>query len=462
MLMKADDNKQASKETTRHPRAAFIRNIFVRGAFQLLLMAIVLGLSFAVTMMLVRSKPEVPRRPVFPSVYTVDTLMAESGTYQPVLSLYGEVVAGRSVELRSLVSGPIIAVNDKLKSGGAVSAGDVLVEIDPFDYEGALREARANGTEIQAKISEANAMVKLEQSRLQSARDQLELASSDLKRIEDLRATGAANQKQVDERKLVLSQREQAVEQSEINIIAENARIEQLRANMERLDWKILQSGRNLSNTRLTAPFSGTIRSSSAEVGKLANVNDILVSMYQTDSLEARFVLTDARFGRLQSEPGGIVGRDLEVIWNVGGTDYTYPAKIDRIGAEIASTSGGVEIFATIDGSGNALAMRPGAFVEIRLPDRSFVAHFSLPGSSLYNTDTVYVVENGELVERTVTIAAYDGDNVLVSSGINPGDEILVTRISEISPGLKVRKEGDPIPVPGKPAKSSDTGKNDE
>jgi RND family efflux transporter MFP subunit len=438
---------------------AFMRNVVVRGAAQLFLMALVLAASFAITTYLVRTKPEVKARPVFPTVYTVDTIIAQTGTYQPVINLYGDIVAGRSVELRSLVSGEIISVSPKLKSGGTVEAGEFLLEIDPFDFLGALREAEANAAETAAKINEANARLMLEQSGLASARDQLELANSDFSRIADLRKSGAANQKQVDDRKFVLSQRAQVVDQGELNIVAEKARIDQLKANSDRLDWKVQQARRNLANTRLTAPFSGTIRSSAAEIGKLANANDIMVSMYQSDSLEARFILTDERFGRLQADADGIVGRRVAVVWNLGGTDHEFSGRIDRIGAEITSASGGVEIFATLESSANPFAMRPGAFVEIRLPDRSFVDHIALPDSALYNADTVYVVEDGKLVSHSVTIAGFDGDEILVSAGISPGEEVLVTRISEISPGLKVRKEGEAGETPNSPkaVKAPDT-----
>ena len=54
------------------------------------------------------------------------------------------------------------------------------------------------------------------------------------------------------------------------------------------------------------------------------------------------------------------------------------------------------------------------------------------------------VHRDGALVARTVAIASYDGEDVIVGSGLSGGDEVLITRISEISPGLKVRKEGDP------------------
>jgi multidrug efflux pump subunit AcrA (membrane-fusion protein) len=165
--------------------------------------------------------------------------------------------------------------------------------------------------------------------------------------------------------------------------------------------------------------------------------------MYQAESLEARFVLTDEQYGRLQADSSGIANRPVEVIWNVGGIDYRFPATIDRIGAEIASARGGIEVFATIGEADHAISLRPGAFVEIIVPDRKFSGHVQLTDSSIYDTNTVYVVENGELVARTVTIAAYDGDYVIISEGLKPGEEVLVTRISEISEGLKVRKEGD-------------------
>lgn len=412
-----------------------------RGLAQLLVMAVVLAIAFAATLYLVRSKPEIEKRPVFPTVYTVDTVVAEKKDHQPTITLYGEVVAGRTVELRSLVSGEITSINPKLRSGGKVETGETLLQIDRFTYEGQLREAKANAAETAGRLEEANARVRLEQSRLASGREQLEIARSDLERIEKLRERGTATEKQVEDRQLIVSQRAQAVEQSEINLVAEQARINQLEAAADRLAWRIEQSERDISNTSLVAPFDATIRSSTAEVGKLTTANDVLVSMYQDESLEARFVLTDERYGRLQADEAGLVGREIEIVWNVGGIDYAYPGTIDRIGAEIASARGGVEMFAIVGDGGHSVELRPGAFVEIRLPDRVYADHVELPDSALYGGDTVYVVENGELAERPVRVGAYSGDRVLVSEGIDSGDEVMITRISEISAGLKVRSE---------------------
>lgn len=464
MLQKSDqftaDDVEALNEPDAQSAPTTLGQILVKGFMQIVLMAVVLGIAFAFTMRLVNTKPEIAKRPIFPTVYTVDTVIVDPQTTNPVFSLYGEVVAARSVELRSLVAGEIVSVSPKLKSGGKVDKGEILLEIDSFTYEGQLREAKANALETQGKLEEANTRIRLEESRLNGARDQLELAKSDLTRIEQLRTRGTATEKQLDERKLILSQRALAVDQSEISIEAEKAKIRQLQAIVERLNWKIEQSMRDLENTELTAPFTGTVRSSTAEVGKLANANDIQVSMYQTDSLEARFVLTNEQFGRLQADGKGLIQRPVEIIWNVGGIDHSFPGVIDRIGAEISSARGGVEVFATIGAADHSVNMRPGAFVEILVPDRAYNEHVTLPDSALYHGDTVYVVEKGELVERPVKLAAFNGDTVLVESGLQKGEEVLITRISEISAGLKVRKEGDPEPVrKGKPAESSNTSK---
>lgn len=419
--------------------------IAAKAIVQFIFMAVILGGAFFVMNRMIASKPEIPKRAIFPTVYTVDTIIAEAGTHQPILTLYGEVLAGRSVDLRSLVNGPVVMINDKLKAGGTVEKGDPLVEIDGFEFVGALREAKANETETKARIDENMARISMEQSRLASAKDQLELAKSDLARIKKLRARGAATEKQLEERQLILSQRAQAYDQSELNIIAENAKLAQQQASLERFAWKIEQSERNLKDTILRAPFSGTIRSNQVEIGKVVGANDVVVSMYQTDNLEARFVLTDERYGRLQSDSEGLVGRPLEVVWNVGGKDYVFKGSIDRIGAEIASASGGIEIYAKVKTNNVNIALRPGAFVEIRIPDHAFEYHLRIPDTAIYGGDTVYVVVDKKLQARQVDIAAYDDEDAIISSGIGAGDEILVTRLAEISNGLRVRKEGDPI-----------------
>ncbi|MDD9909096.1 MAG: efflux RND transporter periplasmic adaptor subunit [Ahrensia sp.] len=413
---------------------------------QAVLMVAILAGSYWIAQRMVAAKPEPRKRPAFQTVYTVETVRPVARDRQPVFSAYGQTIAARSVDLRSLVSGEIVAVNPKLRSGAQVAQGETLVEIDEFEYRGALAEARANLQEAEARIVEAEAQIGLEQSKIISGQEQLELAQSDLARAESLRQSNTVTQQQIEARRLVVSQREQALAISRDTIKVQQARVEQLKATMGRFEWRVQQAERNLNSTVLKAPFAGVVRSSSAEIGRAITANDVVVSMYEAGSLEVTFTLTDAQYGRLQTSADGLIGRTVEIIWTVGGRDYAFAGMIDRTGAEITSNKGGVEVIARLDDITNGVTLRPGAFVELRVPDVVFANTFAVPDTAIYGTNTLYTIVDDKLVENRVEIAAFENEQILISEGLKPGDEVLVTRITEVSAGLNIRREGDPIP----------------
>jgi hypothetical protein len=133
------------------------------------------------------------------------------------------------------------------------------------------------------------------------------------------------------------------------------------------------------------------------------------------------------------------VGREVEVIWVVGGEEYRYPAKIERIGAQITSDRGGVEVIASIEGDLNDSPLRPGAFVEVIVPDKLFENNYRVAETALYDGNKVYVAVDGVLEARNVKVLARDGDSIIIDGELSAGDEILITRIAEISEGLNVR-----------------------
>ncbi|MEM8748703.1 MAG: efflux RND transporter periplasmic adaptor subunit [Pseudomonadota bacterium] len=429
-------------------RSGFVR--FVSRFFMILLQAglmiAVLAASYFIAQRMIASKPEPRSRPPFKTVYTVETATAVAADNQPVFVSYGQTVAERTVDLRALVSGEIVEVNPNLRGGARVEKGDPLLKIDRFAFEGALSEAKANLAEAQARITENEAQIELEQGRLVSAQEQLEFAQADLERAESLFRSRSTTQQQVEARKIVLSQRRQTVSVTQDTIRVQQAKLEQLRASIDRLQWRVNQAQRNLDSTVLVAPFNGIVRVSNAELGRLVTANDVVVSLYKADGLEAKFTLTDTQFGRLQSQQGGLIDRPVTVAWSIGGKEFLFDGSIARIGADITSNRGGVEVIAAIEQAENSMALRPGAFVEVRVPDVVFADSFRIPDTALYNNDTVYVAVDGKLVERKVEIAAFENENVIISSGLEPGDEVLTTRITEVSEGLSVRREGDPVP----------------
>jgi len=405
---------------------------------------------------LIATRPDVPKRPVQEKSYAVETSTVQQGDYAPLISVYGQTQAGREVDLRALVGGEIVEVHPDLKAGGKVERGDTLVVIDRFDYEGAVTEARANLAEAQAALVENEGRVALEKANLVRAGEQLEFAQRDLERAEELLGRGAATERTVDDRKLIVSQRQQSVERSENTLALEEAKVVQQKATVERLEWRLENAQRQLENTVLTAPFDAIVRSSAAEPGRLISVNDAIVSLYDSSEFEVRLTLSDNQYGRLLEDSGTVVGRPVDVIWNLGDQPVTYPATVTRIGADVASDRGGVDLIARIDASGAAVPLRPGAFVEVAVPDRTYANSFRIPETAYYGQGTVYVVEDKRLQARLVNALAIDDGFILVRGDLNSGETLLVTRIPEAGEGLLVSDVNAEKPAANQAAEPAD------
>jgi RND family efflux transporter MFP subunit len=416
---------------------------------------VVLAAAFSGFQYLKSTKPEVPQRPAVERAWTVQTLTAEPAAYRPQIVAYGTVVAGRQVALRALVAGEVVSVGAGLREGGTVSAGDPLVEIDSFNYQGAVVEAKANLDEARAKLDEARARLNLETTSLGRARQQLEIAERDLERAETLSKKGSMSAQALDTRTMTVLQNKSAVEAGESTLKIQDAQIAQLEAQIERLDWKRQQAERNLRDVVLKAPFDAYVGTVAAEVGKLLNVNDVVANLYDRNRFDVRFALTDAQYGRILEE--GLLDRPVEVRWHVGGDPQIYKAHIVRVAPEIAAQRGGVDVYARIDPAAGQAPLRPGAFVEILLDDREYRNVVSVPATAVYGTNLVYVIEDGRLAGREIGIVGYDGADVLVRGALSGGEKIVVTRITEAGEGLKVNEQGAaPEPSPAKPSASSE------
>lgn len=354
--------------------------------------------------------------------------------HQPIFSSYGKIVAGNSFEVKSPLAGRIIDISPNLSVGESVDKGEMLLVIDDFVYQGAVLEAKADIAQTQAALAEGELRLVSEQNQLEGALSQLQIAEVDLERAKQLFASGALTKKQVDDRAVLVSQRQLSVDQRKNNIQIEGAKKAQQAATLERLKWRLQRAERSLADTKVMSPIDGRVAFVNAELGKEANTQEVLLRLDQSDALEVEFTLSDAQYGRLLNDNAAIIGRSVAVSWAVGRESYEYNAKISRLGAEIQTELGGVIVFAILDDSENQQKIRPGAFVEINVPDRSYLKSAAIPETSVYDGNTVYVIgDDGRLQAREVTIAAINNGEAIVSAGLENGENVLTTRLSRIT-----------------------------
>jgi membrane fusion protein, multidrug efflux system len=402
--------------------------------FVLPIVILVVAIGFARYM--VASKPVVSPEPAKEKTWTVAAVDVVVTDYAPELRLFGQLVAGREAELRALVVGPVVKTGSNFMEGGIVRAGELLVAVDPFDYQAALDERRAQLAEATARKSEIKARRNSEVEALKQDKKQLDLTRKDYERIKELQKKGTVSNKRFDDSRIAESRQSQLVSTRTNTISALSAQLDQQAANISRLSVGVRRAKRDLARTQLKAPFNGFLLQKNAEIGKRLSLNDPIAKLVEAENMQARFHVSSAQYGRLVAGEG-LKGRKAEVIWKAGDRSFAYEATVERSGASIQAASGGVDIYARLKGVGLDQPLRPGAFVEVTLKDFTYKQIVRVAETALH-TDTVYVVKDGRLEARKVEIAGRAGNDVLLRGALTGGEKIVTTRFAEMGPGMMV------------------------
>lgn len=396
------------------------------------------GLVFA---MLLLTRPEASQRPLEEREWVVDTIAVEKGALQPTLRLTGRIVAARDAELRPLAVGRIVEIGDNFIAGGQVSKGDLLVQIDPFEYEAEAADAEAAVKEANASLAEVQADLKANKALIAYDREQETLRQRDMTRRRNLQKRGAVSTKSMDDARIAYLAARQARITRTQTIERLNAQAIRLEATASRAEVRLKRAQRSLAETRLTAPFDGVLVDVSATIGKRVSANDRIARIVDSRRLEALFHMSDAQFGRLAAA-GGVKGRPATVVWRAGANSVRLKAMLERVEGEFDAASGGVWVYAPIMPDQNVIGLRPGAFVEAETPDVRYDGVARLPQSAVHGENRVYVLREGRLAERQVTVLGREQGTFIVSGDIATGEAAVTTRVPEIGPGLKARARG--------------------
>ncbi len=406
--------------------------------FKIILPLIILGGGVGGYRYFVATKAVETPEAVKERVWNVAVEKVQLSVLAPSVRIFGTLIPARDVELRSLVAGEVVRVSDHFKEGALLKKGEALIEIDPFDYEAILAERKATALEAQSRLVELKATRKSDRDSLARDREILAVDIRNLKRSELLAKRGNISVRALDDARNSLSRQHQKVEQRDAQLAVQGARIGQQEAVLTRLEIGVLRAERDLSNTRLIAPFDGYVSELGAELGKRVDAKDRIARMIDASQLEVQFHLSDRLYGVLIASKGGVISRPISVSWQTGNKEHVFKGNIARIGSEIKAETGGIEIYAILDSGSLIAEARPGAFVEVTLTGEPYANAIRIPEYSVYDGNTVYVVEEGRLVARTISVLFDNGDNLLITGDLKDGDQLVTTRFAEIGPSLKV------------------------
>ncbi len=410
---------------------------------RLVLPALLIAVATMGFLYLRATRPETTPAPAEERARPVAAIEARYVDIRPAIVEFGTVVAGSVVELRPLVAGRIAELGPGFVEGAVVRKGETLVVIDRFDYEIEVADKEAAVAESRARLEEARAELDAERRLLTIAREQAALRMADLERKRELSERGTLSRKARDDATIAANEAKRSVGTAEQRLERLAARIEQSSAALARSEAALKQARRDLDETLLAAPEDGYLADAAAAAGQRVGTGDRLARLIVARRLEVSFQLKRGDFGRLAGGEGEqtvdrLLGRAVSVTWRVGPRDFAYDAIIERLDAEIDPASGGIGVRARLVDPDPGAPLRPGAFVEVRIPGELYRGVLRLPEGAVDREGNVYVIEEGRLAPRRVELLRRMARDVLVRADIAPGARIVTTHFPEIGPGQRV------------------------
>lgn len=319
-------------------------------------------------------------------------------------SYSGRLQAVDHVEIHALVPGTIEAVY--FRDGQQVSKGAPLFLIDPRPYQASLDQARAD---------------------VESGRASLKFAQDDFERAKKLIANNAISHRDYDEKADTLASSSAKLKASEA--AAEHARV-------------------NLDYTRITAPVSGRMSRAEFTTGNIVSAgtsSPALTTLVSISPIYAEFDVDEQTYlGFLAHRDG----RDITVRLGLANEEgYSRTGKLYFVDNQLSAASGTIRVRAIFDNPDGALV--PGLFARVQVEGgRSHSA--LLIDERAISTDQarkfVYVVDADNHAQyRAITPGAETAGLRQVTSGLKPGERIVVSGFQRIHPGDSVQPKVVPM-----------------
>jgi multidrug efflux system membrane fusion protein len=313
------------------------------------------------------------------------------------LKAIGTVTALNTVTVRSRVDGQLLRV--AVEEGQQVAAGTLLAEIDAEPYRIALAQVDARQRQNQA---------------------QLETARADLERFQQLYQKSLVTSQQMEAQEALVRQREAAV-------AADQAQVDDARLK--------------LAYTRIEAPISGRLGLRRVDAGNLVRANDAngLIVITQTRPIAVMFTVPEVDLQQV-IEPMRAGEQLVAEAWDRSEAQLLARGMLTTVDNQIDLATGTVRLKAEFANEDDRLF--PNQFVNMRLRVRTLKDALVIPSATVQfgsrGTYVFVVNDKNQATVREIVLGPGEGSNQAVSSGLSPGEAVILEGIDRLREGSNV------------------------
>ncbi|MGL6194237.1 MAG: efflux RND transporter periplasmic adaptor subunit [Thermoguttaceae bacterium] len=198
----------------------------------------------------------------------------------------GEVIPFRNLKVAPEIQGRVIFKSENCRPGRSVQAGEVLIRIDPADFELEIKQLTETVAQAEVNISENNIRKGNIEKALKLSKEQLAIREGELKRYESSTLPGAYSSAELDSVKLSLLNCQNSVLQLENELSLFDTQKENYESALRRSNASLEIAKLNLERTNVKAPISGIITSDSVEVNSYVQKGTTVAEILDTSLLE--------------------------------------------------------------------------------------------------------------------------------------------------------------------------------
>lgn len=314
---------------------------------------------------------------------------------------YPAQVSGyREVEIRPRVSG--IIEKRRFEEGDKVKAGQSLFLLDTAPYETALARAKADQKAAEVRLAQTQ---------------------RDLTRIQPLLESKAVSQLEVDSA------------QSNVELAA---------ANLAVAKAQVKQAALNLTYAQVKSPVSGFVGRAQRDIGALVSgPQDLLTSVTQVDKVYLNFGIPQKDRQQMQASDGLVIeGGKLAIeVLGQDGQPIGLSSTLDFQDVKVNPSTGTVDARTLIQN--RKMPLLPGQFVRVRVSGATQLGAITLPQRAVLQNPmggkiVMTVTPDNTVAPRPVQVAQWEGDQWVITGGLQDGDVVMTDGFVKAQPGSKV------------------------
>jgi len=345
--------------------------------------------------LMMQFKPEPEKKEKDDVKILVDVMPLEKSVEAFGISSQGTVQPLTQTILSAEVSGAIVSISPKFVAGGVFKENELLIRIDPTNYEVAMHQAKAMLAQRQIEFDGASKL------RTQGYRAEAELASA---------ATALAT-----------------------------ARAELVRAE------------HNLDRTHIRVPYEGMVKTKDADLGQFVNAGSRLGLVFATDFAEVRLPLTDQDLAFVElpsagdiTKTGKAAGPQVKLTAIQKGQRVAWDAQIVRSEGTVDELSRVTYAVARVEDPyrlhRTGVPLPYGTFVGASIAGETVANVIRVPRSTVRGAnELIFIDDDNRLKIRSVQLIRADGEYAYIGGGAEAGERIVLSAIEAPSNGMLVR-----------------------